>query len=922
MLKLLLALLLSFTVKGAFAACSSPAGVTGIMQYISGEYKYCDNTNWNSLSVTNLGTSCSSTGLWQRSGSDSVFCNGTNWISMVGNLTDGTCSSAGMIQYDALNFRLRWCDGTNWKIMQPSASLSLPTNLAIFFNPNEQGIAMEWSPGTLTDPCNIQYEKDGTTWTTFGGPFDCNDYMVTGFINLPLTDYWTNNYNATGVKLRLVSSVSGNSYGEFPQRVTCVIRPNPGSPTPLIDENCDGAWNDEPDPCESSPSPGTVCSDGSVYVTTVAGVKYFTTKGGCGDIPADQKVGTGFPSYPSGEFTPTCSGNDSLQKSWDNYTGSWYDFPELVNYSTTAGIGNEAINIDANTGAQNTSVLAARSTLPGGIHAAARYCENLKIGNKTDWFIPNRFELNHMRVNRAAMPGILAAGYWTSTEYNDQGAWFQMMGTGEQDFDYKGSGYYLRCMRREVLPDPCLSSPDPGTSCAGGAIYAGDFSGRSYFVTPGGCAADGSSCSGNDTANFTWRGTSGTNTDIPGITNITTASNQSLQLGEDTTLAMINSSSVSANSAAYYCSNLNYGGHTDWYLPAKSELSFIYCKMSGVTFAANKPEDAPNCTLHGGKTSVLTGFSTATGSYYWSSTEAASTSAWTLRPNTGVQGMTAKNISYFARCVRSSAISDGTVHPTSLSVNHSSGNKNFSVSWTAGSGQNGAGGCKLQYFKDGNTWTDLAGTYNCDANATNVAATLPATAGWTNSSGNWDATGVSIRLQRVSDSAGIGLFSNTLKCSSRAGSSSPTPNLDEDCDRNWDDYGFQSAGTCLNNASTKQVGATYTCTQPASCSGYTALEFSSVTFSVQGYYGGYPMGTDTNWYTDTNCTTGLQTGQGEIDMYNSYSITGTVPASGSNGRYMDGSCYALGGASRKKVSNVGYWPQGECAWDYGENFYK
>ncbi len=122
--------------------------------------------------------------------------------------------------------------------------------------------------------------------------------------------------------------------------------------------------------------------------------------------------------------------------------------------------------------------------------------------------------------------------------------------------------------------------------------------------------------------------------------------------------------------------------------------------------------------------------------------------------------------------------------PTNLILAHTTRRRNFTVSWTAGSGNGGPGGCKLQYHRNGTTWTDLAGTYNCDANTTTAAANLPSADGWTN---NFNGTGVQVRLVRVSDGTEMGVFGTRTTCTASGGSSSATPTIDENCNHQWDD---------------------------------------------------------------------------------------------------------------------------------------
>jgi hypothetical protein len=133
----------------------------------------------------------------------------------------------------------------------------------------------------------------------------------------------------------------------------------------------------------------------------------------------------------------------------------------------------------------------------------------------------------------------------------------------------------------------------------------------------------------------------------------------------------------------------------------------------------------------------------------------------------------------YPSCVSSSSA------PTGCSVFQVPNSQSFTVTWTAGSGNGGAGGCKLQY-NNGAIWVDVGGTEDCDANATGAARTLPAD--------GWIASWISapIRLIRVSDSANMcgGSSIGNVTCSSApVGSATPTPTFDENCNGLWDDTG-------------------------------------------------------------------------------------------------------------------------------------
>jgi ACT domain-containing protein len=212
-------------------------------------------------------------------------------------------------------------------------------------------------------------------------------------------------------------------------------------------------WTTVSGACLGSPSPGAVCAGGAIYLGNLSADKYMTTPGGCADIPpGDVSGGSGATSYALVDFTVTCSGTDSLTKTWNNGTSNWYDIPGLTNYTTTAGTGNGATNVDVNYGSANTvNIAVIRAGAQGGYHAAARYCDRLVYGGYNDWHLANRFELNLMYTNRASIPGLDLSGnwYWSSTEYNTIGGWIQRFSDGNQNrYASKSSSHRVRCVRR------------------------------------------------------------------------------------------------------------------------------------------------------------------------------------------------------------------------------------------------------------------------------------------------------------------------------------------------------------------------------------------------------------------------------------------------------------------------------------------
>lgn len=132
-----------------------------------------------------------------------------------------------------------------------------------------------------------------------------------------------------------------------------------------------------------------------------------------------------------------------------------------------------------------------------------------------------------------------------------------------------------------------------------------------------------------------------------------------------------------------------------------------------------------------------------------------------------------------------SSVSGGTpsgVPPTNCHLSQAAGHRDLTVSWTAGSGNGGAGGCKLQYFKNNTTWTDVPGSSeNCDANAVNLARNLPPDgSGW---NGSW--SGASIPMRLANNLGSVCDFIEPITCTVVAMPTSATPNIDEDCNGVW-----------------------------------------------------------------------------------------------------------------------------------------
>ena len=180
--------------------------------------------------------------------------------------------------------------------------------------------------------------------------------------------------------------------------------------------------------------------------------------------------------------------------------------------------------------------------------------------------------------------------------------------------------------------------------------------------------------------------------------------------------------------------------------------------------------------------------------------------------------------------------------PTNLSLTHSTRTKSFTFSWTAWT--NNWWSCKLQYYKNWTTWTDIsATTYNCDTTLSNQSITLP----WDWWNGAWSS--IPVRVIRTSDSVALWTFAQNLTCSTIAWSATSTPSIDEDCNWSWDNvtgawdwvlegtnntyyyYGWWYVGVSLDTCKTYW----FTYMSYINQSGYGYVCYGNTTWQTSGY---------------------------------------------------------------------------------------
>jgi hypothetical protein len=151
--------------------------------------------------------------------------------------------------------------------------------------------------------------------------------------------------------------------------------------------------------------------------------------------------------------------------------------------------------------------------------------------------------------------------------------------------------------------------------------------------------------------------------------NTTTADTTSDFDGAANTAAMV-TAGIAVHPAGEFCVNLNIGGFTDWYLPARWELDIAYFNLKPSTTDNNTswgtndysvPKRTANNTLTYPRQTYVTAFNTSTEAFvadtHWSSTESTATTGWNLFFNNGSQVITSKtNVGRRVRAFRRIAL--------------------------------------------------------------------------------------------------------------------------------------------------------------------------------------------------------------------------------------------------------------------------
>ena len=76
-------------------------------------------------------------------------------------------------------------------------------------------------------------------------------------------------------------------------------------------------------------------------------------------------------------------------------------------------------------------------------------CHNFVSNGYSDWFLPNKEQLNHLYLRRTLVGGFAdySTGYWSSSESSVTNAWLQLFVSGYQSHSNKGFVSRARAVR-------------------------------------------------------------------------------------------------------------------------------------------------------------------------------------------------------------------------------------------------------------------------------------------------------------------------------------------------------------------------------------------------------------------------------------------------------------------------------------------
>ncbi len=535
-------------------------------------------------------------------GSELQFYNGSSWISADNGNTPEVCTQTGNLRYNTVKNRLEYCDGANYhQAMGFDSTNPCPTPGAINWDGTNGYVRV----------CN---GLTNTWWSIQRQVFEANNLVVRYFLNEAASgtdpDYWIDSGPGDPMHLTYIKSGTDSNYTNIASGRGLYFN-------------------------------GPSIIDGG-YLPSIDGTKLFTAMDGATEATFEMVAdvdgcqgnysrmiwadsGSSGGRFAVGAANGSCNVRFSLNSTYDdasyNMSGAGRHVYHIVfDSSEPAAADRVKLYVD-------------------GVYEES-FAGNITLNETITGLAGQEFWVGNRAGTARAIDGTIyyVAIYDAALSESDIGSNAAILINNDDD--------YL----------PCTSASNTGDLCSGGTVYLGNLWSGDIMITPSGCT-DGiyPTCDGGpDTVIKTWNDGSTNYYDIPGLTNLATASNPSLEV-EKSEFASPLVGAITApgeggnHAAAQYCENMVYAGYSDWHLPSKTEMALLYCNSDSANHNSSYPDEDANCVGFGGRNPVFEGFAAAN---YWVATESSSSDVWLQNFDTGQQTTTTKDATAYVRCIR------------------------------------------------------------------------------------------------------------------------------------------------------------------------------------------------------------------------------------------------------------------------------
>jgi hypothetical protein len=178
----------------------------------------------------------------------------------------------------------------------------------------------------------------------------------------------------------------------------------------------------------------------TIYNTTLKsvqvynGIAWFSTVHFIGESYGGGRVFYVYDNGQHGLIAATADQSQGIQ---------WYN--GTYRYTGTIGDG-------LNAGAMNTALIVATQMADNQTgNFAAKVCADysVTVGGITygDWYLPSKYELNLLYLQKTVVGGFSSIIYWSSSEYSNDTAWYQYFLNGNQFLDNKFGAGFVRAVR-------------------------------------------------------------------------------------------------------------------------------------------------------------------------------------------------------------------------------------------------------------------------------------------------------------------------------------------------------------------------------------------------------------------------------------------------------------------------------------------